>query len=412
MNILITFMYIFAFKISIIDSTILLGIIFSVYMLFTNNYKKIFFTKISSKHVLDIVITFMILISWTLFMSIVGENHDLSYCKVLIHLIITIMIGYEVIAYYEMKELKENIVNYIIIAFIIQSLIQWLFFAFPQISQYFNVFRSKGMIERSIRYSGYRGIAITTSGFFSLSSAYAVVIVLYFTKYNTLFKNKVFLKYMFFMIMASGTFFAGRTGFIGIIFALLLAFAKKIKGKHKINFKRIAIILIIFIISISFINVTKNNKKFKNLYNFAFELIKNYENGKGLTTTSTSKLWNMYNMEFSTKTFLIGDGIYTEKDNQGNTSYYKQTDVGYYRKILYFGVIGLTLSIILQYYIFGNTKNKLETIILLLLLATLELKGEILGLNIMVNSIIVLYSNICKEREKKNGRHYSIDDNL
>ena len=49
-------------------------------------------------------------------------------------------------------------------------------------------------------------------------------------------------------------------------------------------------------------------------------------------------------------------------------------------------------------------KNDIEKIAIFIFLMLLEFKGEVIGINIMINSIIVLYSNlseITKERDEK-----------
>lgn len=394
MNIIIAFMYIFGFKISIIDSTILIGVILTGYMLCNKRYLNIFIKKISNKNFIYFSIAFALLFVWSLIAIEINQTQDFTYIKVLVHLIIVLCIGYEIISFYELKGKKNEIVNYIIISFIIQSIFQWIFFIFPSLSKVFNIFRSQSMIQNSIKYSGYRGIAITTSGFFSLSSAYAFTIVLFFTKYNTIiFKNKI-IKYICFLILLSGTFFAGRTGFLGLVFALILILFRKRNKIRILKFKEVLAILMIILVIVNFFNLGKKNKRITQLYNFAFELVNNYNKGKGLTTTSTTKLLKMYKREISLKTFIIGDGKYTIVNSDGKTSYYMNTDVGYIRKILYFGSIGLVFSLIFQYYLFGKSKKTKEGLLFLLLLMVLELKGEIIGLNIMVNSIVILYSNV------------------
>ena len=63
---------------------------------------------------------------------------------------------------------------------------------------------------------------------------------------------------------------------------------------------------------------------------------------------------------------------------------------------------GTILSFILQMVLLN--KNDIEKIAIFIFLMLLEFKGEVIGINIMINSIIVLYSNlseITKERDEK-----------
>lgn len=408
MSYILIFMYIFGFKIySIIDSTILVGLLLSIYLLINPKYRKNVFKYITSKYNIGIIILITMIIAWGMMTTVFNGGYDFSYIKTIIHFGLVIFIGLEIIGYFDYKGILNKILNYIIIAFLIQTFLQWLFYIFPNISAYFNPLRTESMIEKNVTYSGMRGLAIAGSGFFSLSSAYGLIFVLYFTKYNTLFKNYI-LKWIMFFVLLSGTFFAGRTGFVGLIFIpLLLMDYRKIKKKNLKHFFIVVILMICILLILVKLPITK---KIQQLFSYAFEMFIKFFNGNGLQTSSTDKLLEMYNgTEMHGKTLIIGDGIYTESDG----SYYKNVDIGYYRKFLYFGGIGLIFSLILEYYLLTNSTRK-ERIVLMLFFMVLELKGEIIGLNILVNSIIILYTFMILNENgvKKSGKVNSFIDNI
>ena len=411
---ILIFMYIFAFKIfSILDSAILVGIILTGLLIKDKEYRRKFLNDINnSKDVRNTFLCAVFIITWGLLVAALNKVLDVTYLKTFVHLLISIFIGYEIIEYLKYKNKTNQILNYVIGAFIIQSVLQWIFFLLPDVSKLFNIFRTEGMIQNNIKYNGYRGIAIASSGFFSLSSAYGLVAILYFSKYNTLFNNKI-LKYLMFILLYSGTFFAGRTGFVALIFIIPITVIKIIKNwdkiKKKQNKKNILYVIIITLAIIGLIVITMRIPKFSNMYKYAFELVKNIVTGKGIKTTSTDKLIKMYDIDFSGKTFFIGDGKYTVYENE-KTSYYMHTDVGYYRKILYFGVVGLILSTIFQLSLFGKRFKSFECIGIMIFFGILELKGEIIGINIMINSMIILYSAICLKGEKENAKSNSAND--
>lgn len=414
---LLTFMYIFAFKIySIIDSSILVMVGLMIFALINKEYRIRVIKEIFSKYSLCIIICLIVIVCWSIFTTLINTSYDFSYIKTLIHLSISIITGIELIAYFKYKGKQDKIVNCIIIAFIIQSLLQWIFFLFPDFSKLFNIFRTESMTMNNIKYSGRRGLSISSSGFFGLSSAYAIVSILYVTKYNTLFKNYI-VKFLMFILMFSGTLFAGRTGFVALPFIFIILLVKAIKNRKellaKINKKTIILLFISVVVIIAILIATSQSKKFSDMYSHAFELVNNILSGKGLTTTSTDKLFEMYNRDIPVKTFFIGDGKYTVA-NQENGSYYMNTDVGYLRKIFYFGIVGLIFSFILQYFLLDIKKKEWQKIYIFVFLAVLELKGEIIGINIIVNSIILLYTNTIKinEKEKENVQINSSNDNI
>ena len=164
---LLTFMYIFAFKIySLIDSSILLLGGFTIYAIIKSDYKKKLIECFKSKYFIYSITCIGIIVMWSIITNWINSSNDFSYIKTIIHLTITIIIGIEFIAYVKYKGKQDKLVNYIIGAFIIQSILQWIFFILPDFSKLFNIFRTESMILNNIKYSGYRGIAIASSGFF------------------------------------------------------------------------------------------------------------------------------------------------------------------------------------------------------------------------------------------------------
>lgn len=400
MIVLFVFMYIFGFNIyGPIDSTILTGLIISLYFLFNSKCLNDFVNQIFSKKVLIFILLSILLMLWSVITSVINQAYDFSYIKTYIHFIIVIFIGIELLVYISHKGKTDKIVNYIIICFCIQSVFQMMCYAFPVISKFFDYFRSESMIEIGLTYNGFRGIALTKSGFFSLSSAYAVSFVLFFSKYNTITK-KVFGKSIILLLLVVGTFFAGRTGFVGLIYAVMMKIAFSFSRK-KINFSIINTgkIIVIFFLAIFLLFSLSKNDKIEKLYSYVFEAFYNLFEGEGFNTASSNILIEMYDVDLSMDTIIVGDGKYY--DTIGNKKiYYQQTDVGYLRKILYFGLVGLFLSIIIQINLLGKKLSKQEKITLFILLLILELKGEILSFNIMVGSVVLLYSNYSLKKEE------------
>lgn len=91
------------------------------------------------------------------------------------------------------------------------------------------------------------------------------------------------------------------------------------------------------------------NDQFYRLFRFAFEGFFNFVENGTWETASTEKLKTMYVFPEEFKTWIIGDGYFSNPNFSdinyvGNTAkhgYYMGTDVGYLRFIFYFGTIGL-----------------------------------------------------------------------
>lgn len=391
--VVLVFMYIFSFRIPYIyDSTILVGLLLVGKAFVSRKYANRIVNLLFNQHTIRLLLCGFAIIIWGLTCQLINLSNDFNYLKTFIHLMISLLIGVMLVALYIKENRTSRIVNDIIVAFMVQTVFQWFFFLSPSISLHFNILRNEDIAARNVIYSGYRGLAISSYGFFGLSACYALVILLYASKYNTLFRSRI-CNAIGFVFLASGTFFAGRTGYLGLLFIPLLIikrFDLKMLGR---------IILISCIVSFSifcFWRLANEVDMFGRLYRFTFEPVLNYLNGNGFTATSNESLLSMYNRKISFTTFFIGDGKYFVDGIS-----YQHVDVGYLRKIFYFGIIGVVLSLRLERRIVGKTIDRRLGILIILMMMVLELKGETFGMLISINSMVLLVS-YCT---------YSIDDN-
>ena len=78
-----------------------------------------------------------------------------------------------------------------------------------------------------------------------------------------------------------------------------------------------------------------------------FELVLNAQDSGEMSSASTNRLGEMYE-SYPTRieTYILGDGYYTDP-NDGK--YYMHIDIGYFRLIYYFGLLGLFFYLSYQY---------------------------------------------------------------
>lgn len=343
-EILLVFMYIFSFPIiSIFDSSKVAGGILIIYMFFSNEYLNNMLKLLKKKYFLKINFIFLLIITWTFICQFLNSTFDLSFLKTFFNLYITIVIGFFLISFLQIRNKINRLVDLVILVFFIQTVIQWLCFFNRDFYEITSIFRSESLIRNYITYTGIRGLTISSTGFFGMAAAYGLVLILYVTEYNQLFRNKFF-KVLVYIFIATGIFFSGRTGYIGLIISIFLLLYQKSKTNKltKSSIKNSLIIISFILIAILLILSTKNNEHFQILYNYTFEPFENLISGEGFTATSLDSLKNMY-IPIEGKTFFIGDGLYTT-----DTGYYLNTDVGYLRAILYFGIPGFLMLFILQ----------------------------------------------------------------
>lgn len=83
---------------------------------------------------------------------------------------------------------------------------------------------------------------------------------------------------------------------------------------------------------------------------WAFEIFISYFDDGTIETASTNHLKSMFVYPETFKTYLIGDALF--EDSSG--AYYMNTDVGYLRLLFYWGVGGLFLFWLFQFYVYKN----------------------------------------------------------
>ena len=88
------------------------------------------------------------------------------------------------------------------------------------------------------------------------------------------------------------------------------------------------------------------------VFEWAFELLEN-----GSSDTKDNVLDWLINTKFDFKTFVLGDGLYSNKDG----SYYGGVDIGLYRQIFYAGIIGLIILFIVHIEILKECKKLLPS---------------------------------------------------
>lgn len=328
-----------------------------------------------------------------------------------------IFIGFMLYLYFYRKRSDTQIVNYIIISFFVQSIIEWCAFVSPDFKSIINITKSASTIARGISYGGIRANALSGSDFFGLSAAYAVVFIIFLSQCNTLFRKNRVLKVFLYIVIISGTFFAGRTGYVGLGIAFIYIFIRSLikHKKEKIRFAEFITGILSFFaggyVLLFFIARFTKDEKFYNLFHFTFQSLFNMVDNGSLMTSSMESLQNMY-FKIPFLTFLVGDGRYTSSSG----GYYMNTDVGYMRVILFMGIIGFLLLLYLQLLILklSNSKEILLKILLLGCLLILNSKGEVIVWNQIVIGVVTLYSiqDIFSEKGKGYARVDSINDNV
>ena len=292
---------------------------------------------------------------------IINESKDMSILYALILFIVNHFLG----AFLFIQLLKRTNrlnKNYVIRLFIILAFIQALFILLMLLfSGFREICFSITSIERESllkRYNGIRGLGMASSVTYDLGviQSFSLVFIIY-----KVISAKISRKEIYFYVTAYIAIFisvcvTGRTGFIGVLFSIFLAISyilnNKKKEKNKI-FRMVThgglIVILGIVIAFSFLGKEKVLNISHNISEYAFEMVYSYEETGSFSIGTSKNLIKMVEnfSNITPKSFLIGDGRYKGE----GILYYKHTDIGFFRQIYFFGIVGTLLIIYIYIYI-------------------------------------------------------------
>lgn len=401
-GVVLVFAFVFSFYIiGAITSSIVVGLLISPCFVFKKYYRS-FLNECLKPYIFSLFLFQWILIGIGFLYSVFYSTYDFSYIKILfaqsIHLFFGVLIvsflksGYKIDAF--------QLERYIIYAYILQSVIQLVAFAYPSfagIMIYFN--RSDNLQEAT---AGVRGLALSSATGWSLALSYGLVFIIY-TKHYMLgcINFKILLGWVCLFV---GTIFAGRTGLvgscIGVIYFLFCNHQNPVKRIWYIIKLLLGIASIATLLYILFPVYIGNIVDY--VFPFAFEPVYNFLKGEGFTTRSTNILSEMWDVSLSLKEFFWGTGYFTNP----NGSYYRHTDVGVLRNLFYWGIGGYFVLILYQLRIIQPIWQLRETrfmcFFIMLFLCLAEYKAMTFGINKQVFSVLFLLSSCYWDEESRN----------
>lgn len=407
MGVILLFLYIFNFNIIkgvpfSESSFIVLGILLIKCIMDDqcNNSVFQFLNQKQNKHVLAL---FFICIILSTVIPLIQFTFDFSYLKTLIHQLIILITGYLLVGYFQWKKL--NIIDSTIKCFFLQSIIQFACFISPTFLKLTDMFRSDELIAiRNRSYRGFRGLAISGSGFFGLAVSYAVLFVL-LAFYLDKWKKPISIKMIAVVFLIFGAISAGRTALIGVLIFAVVYLYRSAKQFNKNTVRNIGLVLalatfFVLLLKGPVIRYLNNSQSWTYMRYYLLQFAENDSTGQGANLNNITSLSHMFNdmyFTLSPKQVLFGDGMFTGVDGK----YYMHTDVGIMRNLLFYGIFG---TIALYYYhyrlIFINADNQKKIALarlLFLLTAIMEIKGQTMGFLMISQSLLLV---ICSNYEK------------
>jgi hypothetical protein len=312
------------------------------------------------------------------------------------------------------KNRQDNVVEYIIVSYVIQSFIQYASFLIPEVSTFTDMFKTKDIIELKLQYAGFRLNAISGAFAFGLAMGYAVVITLLLFRWKEV---KIKKKVSTLIILLAGGVAAGRTSILMSVITIAFIVLYKIINTLIIGRLRVTNISIypktifwLIIVGIGGSTIvprlfrwlnsnTEWQTKFNTILLWLVKWKANYF-GIGKTKTNSYDFWtDNYSVFNQIQNIIIGNGIYSNPDG----TYYLHVDAGYIRILAFGGIVWGIALLIHQILILNvNPKRRYECFVLLVLLLIGTIKADCLG---MVLSVIVILTltGLSNQEEKFNG---------
>jgi len=400
---LLLFFALFNFKVPLISNSLFLCItLSSLFYLkngLNNKYTLTLLKLINNRFVKKIFLMYVFLLLYSFSWTAINNVFDFSLIRlnllafffIIAATLITPLI-LPLIKPYQDKNYLNETCKILILLFCVQSIIQITGFIYTPFADFIHNFYPESILEKE--YRGIRALALTSNPFFSLSSAYGLIFCLFF---YLLSQKAISNSIIFFVLLLFGSFFAGRTAFIGFAFGLLIFLLC-----NRLNYFRSLTKLVVFTILIFaatfFIYSYILPLGIKSLVDddllpFAFEFIYNYQETGSFTTNSSDTLVEKHYFHIDPITFIYGEGRYVNNDG----SFFMHTDAGYMRNILYYGIFGLIILAFFQINILISqiryTKNKKEKfffVMVTIYLFTLHYKGDVLMVLPIIQSIIYI----------------------
>ena len=412
-GILTVFCYVFSFY---IVGPLTSSIVIALPYIYMNRKEALKLDRFSSR-----IFLFLLVILFVSFMySIMHLSFDYSYAKTMIAQTIHLFMGTFIVSIFRKKYnfTSEDIEKFIVIVFFIQSIIELIASVTPAFAAM--LLPLNRAYEMAINEPGRRGLALASGTTWSLGLSFGLLYIIYVKRY--LMNNISAFKIGIGVILLAGTMFAGRTGFVGAGFGVILFFLNANKSFFYKASIIIKILLLIAIICVLFYLLLPSltTHLIENVFPFAFEPFYKLFYNDEFSTGSTDRLQEMWEVTITPLEALFGTGNFTNPSG----SYYKHIDIGIMRNLFFWGIGGYAIMIAYQLYFFFFIKTTVKDrkerwnmasyrFCMIAYLFVMEFKAMVIGYNKMSMSIIFLlayfyYHEYNEQKHRININNYSL----
>lgn len=407
---LYVFLFVFGLKIPVFKTTAILLFFFLPFrFLFCSTAYTYTIKLLKNKYIFKIMTLYVIYTLYSIFVTTIHFQLDFTLIPTLINTVLHLIVSVMLTSLFIVKgHTHLYIRNVIIIVFVIQSCIEIFAFFSPTILSFVQNFQDQGTVELADTFHGRRGLALSGTVFFGLSSIFGLIYIIFIQ--NIIDNHIKRFDILVLILLIIGGFFTGRTFFVGLGVAFFYFLFSSVSSKKKFSYLiKFCIVILLSIIILFLCIPAELYTQIDNLLWYVFEAFINFSDSGRLESTSTDKLFGEMYFNIPLKTLFLGDGCYMGLSG----GYYMNTDAGYMRNILFSGLLGLLFPIIIDCcLLFGNKKLKcihFFSSFILIYMFILHIKGETFGYLITFHCILFLYYFsfvFCKPNETRHINLY------
>lgn len=321
----------------------------------------------------------------------VNGTSDIAFVIYPVQIVYLLLLSY--LIFYIQKRLlgktdMVTVIDLIIAVLLVQSLITVAMFLFAPINDF--LFQLQGIDLRSKVIQMYVGKRLIGLGCFYFVGGIIYGFGLMLVVLRLLLKERVSrVESIVYVLIYCILFVVGiciaRTCLVGAGLSVLLLCVNTLGRRQQRRVWNVLkkFFILIGILTVGLVSLYNMSPSFRDKYgaiiDFGFEMFFTFFEQGELSTASTESLKTLYVWPEKIDTYLIGDGRFTDGE-----SYYMHTDVGYIRLIYYFGIGGLFLLMLQQFYctgvlrrLSGNRYVRSFSWLLFLYALLLNLKGYI-----------------------------------
>lgn len=353
-----------------------------------NETINVFFYFIKRKENLTLLALFTMPYIYALYGTVIHDDYDFSKLQKIVKFpfIFICAMWYSSIIIYQAKHNVQRYLNSIVI---LQLIIVILCLFSPDFTELIRGMNDPSALEKLSDYGAYRGVSWAANAFFGLAVILSFIILNWMVDSYEKGQRSAFIYLFLFLALIVFTVTA-RTTFLAVIFFLTYLFFR-LSVNSKFMLLKITSFVILFFVSLSLIlyyYFPDLVELILSIMNRSLEFVYNYIKYGSFSSGSTDILQSMY---FPVDKFTLMFGDYRYMDG---SSYYMDTDAGYMRNVLYWGIVGMFLNFIfaflINYRIYGGLNYRFAFFSLFLFV--LHIKGEVVSHeNMLYSALFLMY---------------------